>query len=104
MSVKDYHRSRSHESRMGPTMSPRTVTLPRSDPDWRESIGTTRATGRPRLVTTNGSPVSATRSRRARHLALNVEAGMERPEVDMTILYDHIGLIQRPLRFASIRG
>src|SRR5207249_1810771 len=38
------------------------------------TIGTTRATGLPRLVITTFRPVSATRSRRSRHVALNSAA------------------------------
>ena len=71
---------------MGPTMSPRTVTLPRSELDSGMRAGTTRATGRPRLVTTSGSPVSATRSSRARHralTALNADAAIDLVELDM---------------------
>ena len=68
---------------MGPTMSPRTVTLPRSELDPGMRAGTTRATGRPRLVTTSGSPVSATRSSRSRHRALNADAAIDSVELDM---------------------
>jgi hypothetical protein len=75
--IEENHASAFHASSTGSTMSPLIVTLPRSDAMASSStMGTTFATGFPRLVTTIGSPERATRSSSARHSALNFAAGI----------------------------
>jgi len=58
--VQDDQRSASQASRMGPTISPFTMTLPRRDLAFRTCTGTTSTTGRPRLVTMKDSRVLST--------------------------------------------
>lgn len=53
--------------------------LPRSEPDAPVVSGTTRATGRPRLVTTRERRRRSTSSKIARHFALNSPAGIVAP-------------------------
>src|SRR6266850_4865060 len=56
----DHDRSASQASRTGPTMSPRTVTLPCRGLAFRACTGTTSTTGWPRFVTMKDSRVFAT--------------------------------------------
>jgi hypothetical protein len=62
-----------HLSSSGSTMLPWNLTLPESFGDLRISVGTTLATGLPRLVTVRR--VRATLSRSAKQCALNSPAG-----------------------------
>src|SRR5207249_12044447 len=69
------HDSTLHESRIGATTSSWKITLPTRLECPSRSTGTSFATGRPRFVTTSGSPVRATRSRRDRQRACKSPAG-----------------------------
>src|SRR5262249_45901221 len=92
--VQNDHRSTSHSPRIGPKMSPRTVTLPRSDAAGARRAGTTRATALPLFVMSSDSPVSATGSSKESHRALNAAAPIVRSR-DMTIACDLCGYISR---------
>jgi hypothetical protein len=87
--VQHNHRSTSHSSSIGATMSPRNFTLPKRSPGTPISVGTTLATGLPLLVTISGWRVRATLSKSARQWALKCPAGTVLGCCFMVTFYDH---------------
>ena len=97
--IEHDHCSISHLFSIGFTILPWNLTLPRSFRDVRVSVGTTLATGLPRLVTISGWRVRATLSRSAKQWALNSPAGTVLGGVVMGKLYDqHCFVYETPIR------
>jgi len=86
--IEHDHCSIYHSSNIGSTTLPWNFTLPKSFPGLRVSVGTTLATGFPRLVTISGRRVRATLSRSERQRALNSPAGTDSGLLLMHEFYD----------------